>query len=115
MRSLSIQIQPDRSPGIDMDKVRVVFEGIAAMRDLVEHHSFDGGEQNGPYFNFTFGTPDALGLWRVIEACVYGSEEIGPHMRKASMAMCSSPSGWNDYLILFHFDPAVPRDSTSRL
>ena len=115
MRSISIQIQPDRSPGIDMDEVSAAFEGIAAMGELVEHHSFDSGEQGGPYVNFTFGTPDALQLWRVIEARVYGSAQIGPHMRKASMALCSSASGWHDYRTLFHFDPAVPRDSTSGL
>jgi hypothetical protein len=115
MRAISIQVQPGRSPSINMDKVSVAFESIATMGDLVEHHSFDSGEQNGPYFNFTFGTPDALQLWRVIEARVYGDEKLGPHMRKASMVMCSSPSGWNDYLIVFHFDPAVRCDSTSDL
>lgn len=115
MRSISIQIQPDRSPGIDIDEVSAAFERITAMSELVKHHSFDSGEQDGPYFNFTFGTPDALQLWRVIEARVYGSEEIGPHMRKASIALCSSESGWNEYRTLFHFDPAVPRDSTSGL
>jgi hypothetical protein len=31
-------------------------------------------------------------------------------MRRSSMAMCEGAHGWGDYLLLHHFDPAVPID-----
>ena len=80
MRAISIQVQPNRSSGMDMNGVTIGFEEIAAMTDLVEHHSFDSGVDNGPYFNFTFGTSHARRLWSVIKERVYADPEIrGSH------------------------------------
>jgi hypothetical protein len=31
-------------------------------------------------------------------------------MAKAAMAMCSTDEEWNDYVQLFHWDPAVPQE-----
>lgn len=111
MRSLSIQVHPQRSAGLDVDRVAAAFEGIAAMDDLVRHHHFDRGHDKGPYLNFTFGTEHAAALWRLIRARLYEDAELGPHMKAASMAMCSSETGWDQYLLLYHFDPAVTVDS----
>jgi len=107
MRSLSIQVQPTRSPGIDMEHVTRAFQALADRQDLVQHHAFSHGEDKGPYFNYTFGTPYAAELWDRIRAVVYDHADLGSHMRRASMAMCSSESGWDDYVLLHHFDPAV--------
>ncbi len=90
-----------------MNSVTVAFEEIAAMTDLVEHHAFNSGDDKGPYFNFTFGTAHARRLWTVIKDRVYANPEIGHHMSRASMAMCSSETGWDWYDLLFHFDPTV--------
>jgi hypothetical protein len=77
----------------------------------VQHHSFAEGQDKGPYLNFTFGTDDADALWELIQARVYGDEGFGGHMRRASMALCSSDAGWDDYTILYHFNPEVARRS----
>jgi len=110
MRSLSIQVQPERSPGLDMEQLCKAFEEIAGRSDLVAHHSFDNGEDGTTYFNFTFGTTRAKLLWQTIRSHIYKSPEFGPHMSLASMAMCSSETGWHAYLQLFHFDPSVRLD-----
>ena len=110
MRALSIQVQPERSPGLDVDHVVATFTGIAADKALVRQHQFDRGRDTLRYLNFTFGTEHAASLWRLIETRLYGDDELGRHMRAASMAMCSSTNGWDRYLVLYHFDPAVKRD-----
>jgi hypothetical protein len=115
MRSLSVQVQPTRSPGIDIARLRAAFEDIAATNSLVEHHAFDSGDDRGPYFNFTFGTQHALQLWQLIQTKIYKSGEFGLHMRRASMAMCSSEAGWDNYLLLFHFDPTEKLDADTAL
>ena len=107
MRSLSIQVQPNRSKNIDIDRVFDVFTKIASMNDLVKHHSFDHGNDEGPYFNFTFGTNRPKELWQKINDELYQDKELGKHMKQASMAMCSMEDGWQDYLILFHFNSSV--------
>ena len=106
MRALSIQVQPARSAGMDVAKVTAAFESVLAS-ELVEHHGFNQGIDKGPYLNFTFGTTRAPDLWRLIRSRLYDDAELGPHMRKSSMAMCSSDDGWDDYALLYHFDPTV--------
>ena len=111
MRSLSIQVQPERSPGLDMQRLAQAFESIADMRDLVNNHAFGNGFDDGAYFNFNFDTSRAEELWKTVQKSVYQSPEFREHMACASMAMCSSDEGWHDYLQLFHFDPLVEIDT----
>ncbi len=115
MRSLSIQVQPNRSAGMDMTEVFAAFQAIADTTELVKHHAFDNGDDQGPYFNFTFGTTDAKRLWQIVRERFYSSGEIANHMRQSSMAMCSSEAGWDDYLLLHHYDPAVDLDDAHAL
>lgn len=110
MRAISIQVQPERSRDLDLDHLIAVCSDVAAMKDLVDHHQFDRGHDKGPYLNFTFGTQRAASLWRLLRTRLYEDEALGPHMHEASMAMCSSTTGWNEYVLLYHFDPAVKQD-----
>ena len=107
MRSLSVQVQPDRAPGMDMAGVTRAFELLVARTDLVQHHAFSAGTVPGPYFNFTFGTNRAAELWAAMRELLYESAQYGPAMAAASMAMCSSETGWEQYVQLYHWDPAV--------
>lgn len=115
MRSLSVQVQPARSPGINMQRLDTAFEAIASDRYLVAHHKFDSGVDNVAYFNYTFGTQHARQLWESIQSHIFHNREFEPHMKCASMAMCSSEEGWDDYVLLFHFDPSVELDASTTL
>jgi hypothetical protein len=110
MRSLSIQVQPNQSPGIDMHRLASAFGEIAAMREVAEHHAFDNGGDDGPYVTGRAGE-----LWRLIQTKIYESPEFSLHMKRASIAMCSSEAGWDDYLLLAHFDPAAKLDAATAL
>lgn len=110
MRSLSIQVHPERAPGIDMEKITRAFQAFVEREELVKHHVFSSGNDGGAYFNYTFGTPQAAELWAAIEKNLYHSLAFGSHLRKASMVMCSGETGWVTYSQWYHFDPAVPLD-----
>jgi hypothetical protein len=107
MRSLSIQVQPHRAPGINIQAVTRAFEAIAVRTDLVQRHHFDHGQDQGPYYNFTFGSAAPSLLWSAIWQGVYEAPEMGSDMKISSMAMLSAPEGWETYTQLFHFDPEV--------
>jgi hypothetical protein len=109
MKALSIQIQPERAPGLNMEEVQAAFETIAEVTSLVRHHQFDDGFDKTRYFNFTFGTEDLKGLWAVIQSTVYGNPALAEPVAKSSIVVCTGENGWDDYLLLFHFDPKVPR------
>jgi hypothetical protein len=115
VRSLSIQVHPNRSADMNMTEVLAAFQAIADTTELVKHHAFNNGDDQGSYFNFTFGTSDAKRLWQVVRERFYDSGEISNHMRQSSMAMCSSEAGWDNYLLLHHYDPAVDLDDAQAL
>lgn len=110
MRSLSIQVQPDLIPELDIEKTKQLFEALKD-NSLVEKSAFDEGNDKGRYLNFTYGTNDARSLWGVIQKKIYEHNIFGKQLLKCSMAMCSSEEGWNNYLLLHHFDPSVPLES----
>jgi len=115
VRSLSVQVQPERSPGIDMTGLTDLFRDLVDRIDLVCRHSFDSGYDNGAYYNFTFGTERPAELWAVIQESIFQAPAHKAHMAAAAMAMCSSEQGWQDYAQLYHWDPAVPIVSAAAL
>jgi hypothetical protein len=98
-----------------MAAVSAAFAQIAAESDFVRRHAFDSGDDDGAYYNFTFGTERAHELWQVIWQSVYLAPAFQPHMAAASMAMCSSEAGWQDYAQLYHWDPTVPTSGAAAL
>jgi hypothetical protein len=108
MRSIAIQVQPERSPGIDLEGLSALLLQIAERPDLVLSHHFGTGDDQGPYFNFVFETKTPLPLWHALKLAVFESATCGKHMSAASMVMLSSEDGWDEYAQLYHWDPAVP-------
>jgi hypothetical protein len=111
MSTLCIQVQPNRAPDIDMARIRALGEGIASDKELVTRFAIVEGEDNGPYANLMFETTELQKLWRLLQDALYRDEEVGSALSQASMAMCEGKDGWNDYLLLYHFDPSVKLDN----
>lgn len=107
MRSLSIQVQPDRIRGLDIEKTKQLFEALKS-NFLVEESAFDEGDDNGRYLNFTYSTNDSQSLWDVIQREIYERTVFGEQLLNCSIAVCSSENGWGSYMLLHHFDPSVP-------
>ena len=111
LKALSIQVQPELAPDLNVADLKRILETLVATSPLVTQQQFDEGFDKGPYFNFTFGTDDLKGLWALIQLTVFADDALAQSMAKASIVVCEGSDGWNDYLQLFHFDPTVPRDS----
>jgi hypothetical protein len=80
MKALSVQVQPERAPGMDVGAVEARFREIAEARQFVKRHQFDRGQDKGAYLNFTFGTEDLRALWeRILEALYRDQNLSGPH------------------------------------
>ena len=109
MKALSIQIQPERAPELKLEVVQAAFKAIAETTPLVRHHQFDDGFDKTRYFNFTFGTEDLKGLWALIKSTAYGNPELAEPLARSSIVVCTGEHGWDDYHLLFHFDPNEPR------
>jgi hypothetical protein len=96
---------------MDVAAVEARFAEVALHRPLVQQHQFDRGHDKVEYLNFTFGTDDLEGLWRYIWEALFRDQQFRGPMEVASIVTCEGEHGWDDYLLLYHFDPAVKRDA----
>lgn len=111
MSTLCIQVQPGRAPAIDMARVCALCQSIAADKMLINSFVAVEGKDNGSYTDLMFETTELQTLWRLLQDALYKDEKIGSDLSKASMAMCEGKDGWNDYLLLYHFDLSLELDS----
>ena len=110
MRHLNVQFQPERAPQLDRERTRSVIEALTKNRSLVAGYETKEGDDGGPYVNYTFLAKDLPGLWSMIRKEVLAHPEIGASLSAASIVVCEGPNGWDDYLLLHHFDPKLPLD-----
>lgn len=110
MKTLCIQVQPNRAADIDMARVRALGEMVSSDKHLVLRFAIVDGEENGAYSDLMFETTEPQKLWRLLQEKLYNDKKIGAALSQSSMAMCEGSDGWNDYLLLYHFDPSEKLD-----
>src|SRR5262252_173684 len=102
MPILSVQLQPRRAPDLDLDAALAILTSAAELAGA--ELEISEGEDDGPYINFNFTTQDLPRLWEILQGQVFWDRTIGPHLANASIATCQGKRGWDDYLLLHHFD-----------
>ena len=99
-KTLSVQLQRDLIPQIDVEVVVGRLNAIASRPPSVQK----GNASNELHLNVTFVTEDAPGLWDKIasELCLF--MEPPSQISRGIIVVCEGDHGWNDYLLLYHFD-----------
>ena len=115
MRHLNVQLQPERSPALDMARTRQLLEALAKDQAVVAGFETVEGEDEGPYVNFTFAAKDPAGLWAQIQREVLGDRDLGAEIAASSIIIVEGDEGWDNYLLLHHFDPQHKTDSADKL
>jgi hypothetical protein len=96
VRVLNIQLQPARSPGIN------VAETVARLSRLAKDVSVSEGDDGGGYISVNLRAADMVGLWAVVRRQL----KTDAHLANAAIVICQGECGWDDYKLLHHFDPA---------
>ena len=105
MRTLHIQVQPGRAKALDVVRLRREFHALATDNALVSAYRFSNGNDDGDYYNFDLDTPHPAALWDQIQAAIFEASSFGQQIRQSSMAICTGRNGWEDYLLIHHWDP----------
>ncbi len=111
MKHLCIQVQPPRVPQLQIAEIRTACEALPEKSPIVLSHDFARADPAGEWFNFIFETDQLEELWQLIQSKLYEVPGLGADLAKASITTCEGEDGWNDYLLLHHFDPAERRDT----
>jgi len=113
MARLVIQVHPHRSPQLDMASLRSHCECVATDKTLVGLFCWQNGFDQHTYVNLTFETDYPSALWKLLHQQLYQASAFGNLMQNASIATCEGQRGWDDYLLLHHFNPDIKRDTQS--
>jgi hypothetical protein len=109
-KSLCIQIQLKRAPKLDLERVQKIIEKIAIDKKIIKKFSIRLGNDKGFYINFIFKVNELRKAWSLLERYLYRDKKIGLSLKRSTIATCEGNSGWNDNLILHHFDGRIHLD-----
>jgi hypothetical protein len=108
---ICIQVQLQRVQALDVSALRQECNAIARTTEGIRGIGFTEGEDEGPYLNIVFATEDPSSSWETLRALLLESARFGDDLKGSCICMCTGQDGWNDYLLLHHFDPEVPLDA----
>lgn len=110
MRTLSIQFQPQRAPGLDPAAVVGLLKLVGSDERLASRVQVTEGIDDGPYINATYSTSDLVSLWVAVRERALENDALGPALRRSVIITCTGDNGWDDYRLLHHFDETEPLD-----
>jgi hypothetical protein len=111
MSTICLQVQPGRACDIDMRRVRKLCKFAASSEKNVSKFAVVEDEEKGSYINFMFETTEPQKTWNFLQDTLFKDEELSLALSKASIVVCEGKDGWNDYLLLHHFDPSEELDN----
>src|SRR2546423_15490080 len=110
MRTLSVQFQPRRSPGLAARSVTTLMARIAMSVAELREFTVRRGTDRGPYLNYLFTCRSPRRIWKVLRSRALAHRRLGPGLRRATIVTCQGSRGWDNYLLLHHFDPRLSLD-----
>ena len=110
---LCLQVHPARAPGLNVSALKEAATALAGLVHGVHGIDFTEAEYDGAYLNIVFAAREPLRAWQFIRQGLLESAAFGPSLKASSMAICTGTDGWNDFLLLYHYDPSVARDAAS--
>jgi hypothetical protein len=105
-----IQVHPDRAPALNIGRLSEECEVIAKQTKGIRGIGITEGEDSGKYLNIVFATENPVDSWQKLKVVLLESTEFGTALKASCLCMCTGEAGWDDYLLLYHFDPEVSLD-----
>jgi len=110
MARLTIQIHPTRAPELDVAKIIMLCERLEENETLINAVSTAEGKDDGPYVNVVFDTDNTPALWPILRTHLFQNRNVGQQISRAAIVTCEGRHGWDDYLLLYHFDQTLTLD-----
>ncbi len=105
MKCLSIQIQPELSDQFKPEDV------VALSRSLGRFPEVDKENDEDPNVYLNYFTERLPALWSELEEGLYKNEELGAWLKSVSICVCEGENGWDDHLLLHHYDKSQKLDA----
>jgi hypothetical protein len=112
MRVLKHQFQPNRATGVSPERFVSLMGSVASKAAYVKEFTIVRGNDRGPYINafFSLQAKYLPTLWSLLQQRVLKHRAIGSAVRRSSIIVCQGTRGWDNYLLLHHFQKAIDFD-----
>ncbi|MBI1424123.1 MAG: hypothetical protein GC149_11695 [Gammaproteobacteria bacterium] len=94
MKNLCIQLHPELNEAASKEEALQALNGVGCKTEVRECND------NGQYINFILKSDNLKELWLKIKS-LYLTK---PNLASASIITCEGSEGWNNYMLLHHFD-----------
>jgi hypothetical protein len=112
MKTICLQFQPERTR-VPVARVSALLLRIALEHKDVRQFTVQRGVSK-QYVNYLFVGPGVRSIWNVVEITTLRHQRIGKGLRRACIATAEGSRGWNNYLLLHHFDSRQNLDKLPR-
>ena len=110
MRAVCVQFQPHRAKALSVRTVTQLMVRIAEAMTDIRQFSFDRGSVRGPYINYCFKSRSPARVWKALNTRAFSNGRVGVLVRRSSIVTCQGSRGWDNYLLLHHYDGKVALD-----
>ncbi len=109
MKTLNIQIQPSRCLAIESDTIVACFRKFSENNEyVVELKTVENKAED--YINIFLSSLNLSKLWATLKEYIFSSGQLNSQVASALIVICEGDDGWNDYLLLYHFDKSEQTD-----
>ena len=108
MKCLLIQLQPDLCAG-DAQQIVDDLTSIATNSDSDASLNVEHGDDNRPYINVNIHSTDVMSLWSAVSSRISCDSALA----SCAIVCCEGDDGWDDYLLLHHYDQGETLDTLS--
>jgi hypothetical protein len=113
MSALSILVRLDRAREIDTATTKRRLTTVGQSEQVVSRVNVVEGQEDGGYINVTYSSDDLPALWSLVRSALAGGQMRGASLLGCAIVVCTGQFGWDDYLLLHHFDPSQPLDEVA--
>jgi hypothetical protein len=104
------QLQPERAPELNIASAVEKLHTLATRNHLASRVRVYGGYDKGLYLNVDYNSSDIKQLWNRLRRNL----RMDHRLARCTIICCQGKAGWDDYLLLHHYDPDVPVDKLNR-
>lgn len=105
MKCLSIQIQATADARFSVEDV------LYLSRKCGRYPEIDSDDDQSGNVNLNYFTEQLPVLWSDLKKHLYEDPNLGPWLKKASLVVCEGDDGWDNYLLLHHYDSNESTDN----
>lgn len=110
MPALSICVRGDRISGLNVESLKVRLAAVGEPELLARKVNITADHDDRRCVVATYTTEDVKALWSLVRSELISPSTLDQSLAECAIGVCTGQHGWDDYLLLHHFDATQALD-----